>query len=165
MSRDRKDAYRAELEAQKRGSTAQLLMKCARLVNERALARVKPPPGAPAPRAAHTALFPHVPLEGGARISELATKVGISKQAVGQLVDDLEAAGVVERTPDPDDARAKRVRWTPKGKKALLSGLATLREVEDELRRAIGDRRWSALHDALGALHDHLIDEGRDGGA
>ncbi len=157
MARGRDDAYRAELEARKRESTAQLLMKCARLVNERALARVPKVSGVPAPRPAHTALFPHVPLEGGIRLSELAAKVGITKQAVGQLVDDLEASGVVERAPDPDDARAKRVRWTPKGRKALLAGLATLREVEDELRQAIGDRRWSALHDALGALHDHLV--------
>jgi DNA-binding MarR family transcriptional regulator len=145
--------YLRELVARKRASTAQLLFKCARLVNERALAAV--PAGGARPRPAHTQLFPHIALEG-TRITELADKLGITKQAVGQLVDDLVAWGLVRRVADPDDARARRVVWTAKGRRGLLEGVAQLKALERELACAIGEARFTALHDALLALHDHL---------
>jgi DNA-binding MarR family transcriptional regulator len=147
-----------ELEAKKRASTAQLLFKCARLVNERALARVAEKGGGAA-RPAHTALFPHVPLDGGIRLTELASKVGITKQAVGQLVDELEAMGLFERVPDETDARAKLVRFTARGRRELHRGLAVLAEVEEELAVAVGRAKLRALHEALLALHDHLVRE------
>jgi cation diffusion facilitator CzcD-associated flavoprotein CzcO len=132
--------YAERLAVRKRESTAQLLLKCARLVNERALASL--PHGDARVRPAHTQLFPHIAL-AGTRISELAEKLGITKQAVGQLVDDLEG---LER----------RVTWTPKGRRGLLDGLAHLQSLEAELRRAIGAARFDALHEGLLALHDHL---------
>ncbi|MCA9591617.1 MAG: winged helix DNA-binding protein, partial [Myxococcales bacterium] len=108
-----------KLEAAKRASTAQLLFKCARLLNERAIATL-PVADETRPRAAHMALFPHVDLEHGTRLTTLADKLGVSKQAVAQLVDDLEAMGVMARVPDPDDGRAKRVVFTDKGRAAML---------------------------------------------
>ncbi len=151
------DAFRAGLESARRESTAQLLMKCARLVNERALARVKEkaPRGRVSPRPAHTALFPHIALEGS-RVSEIAKRAGISKQAVSQLVDDLEAMGLVERKSDPSDARARRVVWTARGRRGLLDGLATLGALEAELESAVGAAQWQGLSAGLLALHDHL---------
>jgi DNA-binding MarR family transcriptional regulator len=149
---------REALEAAKRASTAQLLIKCARLVNERALGRLAAKLGPQAPRAAHTALLPHIPYEGGIRLSELAAKVGNSKQAVGQLVDDLEASGFLKRMADDADARAKQICFTARGRAALLSGVAILREEEAELRKAIGGKRFDALHDTLLALHDVLTE-------
>jgi DNA-binding MarR family transcriptional regulator len=146
------------LEAAKRASTAQLLFKCARLVNERALATVPTAEGEARPRPAHMALFPHIALEG-TRQSELARKLGVSKQAVGQLVGELEAMGVVERQPDPDDGRAKRVVFTERGLRSILDGLAHLRRVEAELAEAIGEDTMASLRAALLSLHDHL-DEG-----
>jgi DNA-binding MarR family transcriptional regulator len=50
----------------------------------------------------------------------------VTKQAVSQLVDDLEAMEVLERVVDPDDARARRVRFTSRGRAGLLDGLAVL---------------------------------------
>lgn len=149
---------RRAIEAAKRASTAQLLFKVARLVNEMALARVarRRPLGGATPRAAHTALLPHIPLEGGIRLSALASKVGSTKQAVGQLVDDMEEAGLVERVADAADGRAKQIRYTAQGRKALFTGIETLREVEAELAERIGAERFAALRDALLALHDAL---------
>ena len=151
-------SFPEELEAAKRASTAQLLFKCARLVNERALATLPLDAGTPRPRPAHMALFPHIDLEG-TRPSELARRVGVSKQAVGQLVDELEAMGVVERRPDPDDGRAKRVAFTDAGLRSILDGLAHLRRVEAELAEAIGEDAMGALREGLLALHDHLVEE------
>ncbi|MEZ4383746.1 MAG: MarR family transcriptional regulator [Nannocystaceae bacterium] len=148
---------RAALEAVKRASWAQLLMKCARLVNERAVARLPAPAEGPRLRAAHTALFPHIDLEG-TRLTELARRVGVSKQAVGQLVDELEASGVLERRADPDDRRAKLITFSEAAGRTLLDGMASLRETEAELAEVIGRRRADALYDALLALHDALVE-------
>jgi DNA-binding MarR family transcriptional regulator len=51
----------------------------------------------------------------GTRLTVLAQHAGMTKQAMGQIVDDLEQLGYVERTPDPEDGRAKIVRFTPAG--------------------------------------------------
>jgi len=143
-------AFRATLEAEKARSTLQLLFKAARLLNEDAIARVRDRTGQPV-RVAHTALLPHVDLEG-TRLTELARRVGVSKQAVGQLVDELEEMGQLERVPDPDDSRAKLVRFSKRGRKGLLDGLAVLGELEAELVAAVGKPRVAELHDTLAEI-------------
>jgi hypothetical protein len=47
---------------------------------------------------------------GGLRLSELVTLIGVAKQTLGDLVDDLERERLVERYPDPDHGVIKRVR-------------------------------------------------------
>ncbi len=143
-----------ELERKKRASAAQLLFKCARIVNERAIARLRAETGLPV-RVAHTLLFPHLDFEG-VRATEIAEKLGVTKQAVGQLIDELEAMGAVERVPDPKDGRAKLVRFSAKGRDGIVHGLGVLGEIERELAAAIGEQRFAALHDALLALSDSL---------
>lgn len=145
-----------EFEALKRQSVAQLLFKCARLVNERAIARVNERGTGPGLRASHTALFPHLSAEG-ARGAELAKKLGVTKQAVSQLVTELEEWGVVEQIADPQDGRAKLVRFSKKGEQAMLQGLAVLNELEAELSDKIGKRRMQELHTALLALEKALL--------
>lgn len=140
-----------QVEQAKAASVAQLLFKCARLLNEQALARIEQPEGEPRIRPAHTSLFPHVDHEG-TRLTTLAQRLGISKQAVGQLVDELEQMGALERVPDPSDGRAKLIRFPTKGEGSLLAGLAHLRELEAELGEAIGAQHMAALHEGLTAL-------------
>ncbi|XYH97743.1 MarR family winged helix-turn-helix transcriptional regulator [Sorangium sp. So ce1128] len=139
----------AELDRRKRASLGQLLLRSARLLDERAVARVAR--RAPGVRRAHTALMPYIDLEG-TRLTDLAERARVTKQAVGQVVEELEAMGVVERTPDPDDRRAKRVRFTPHGLKALLHGLGVLQELEEELTRSLGQKQMASLKKGLTAL-------------
>ncbi|WP_434044578.1 MULTISPECIES: MarR family winged helix-turn-helix transcriptional regulator [Sorangium] len=139
----------AELERRKRASLGQLLLRSARLLDERAVARVAR--GGSRVRRAHTALMPYIDLEG-TRLTDLAERARVTKQAVGQLVEELEAMGVVERTPDPDDGRAKRVRFTPYGLKALLHGLGVLQELEEELTLSLGQKQMASLKKGLTAL-------------
>ena len=54
----------------------------------------------------------------GARPSELAARLRISKQALNYLLGDLERTGYLVRQPDPDDARSKRIALTPRGRVA-----------------------------------------------
>jgi DNA-binding MarR family transcriptional regulator len=152
------EAFSQKLAADKRETTLQVLFKVARLLDERAIARVAQKQGAPRLRRSHTSLLPHLDLQG-TRITDLAERLGISKQAVSQLVDDLEALGVVAREPDPDDARARRVVFTARGRTGLLEGLAVLRALEAELARAIGREHMQALRESLLAVHDHLEQE------
>jgi MarR family transcriptional regulator, temperature-dependent positive regulator of motility len=140
----------AAIEQAKAASTLQLLFKAARLLDERAVARVRAEAAhaAAALRTAHTALFPHIDFTG-VRLTELAQKVGSSKQAVGQLVDDLEAMGVVERIADPADGRAKRIRFSRRGQEAMLHGLAVLRQMEAELAAEIGAAGMESMRAVL----------------
>lgn len=148
-----------EFEEEKRRSVAQLLFKCARLVNERAIERVNRESGPNPPlRASHTALFPHLTSEG-VRGADLAKKLGVTKQAVSQLVAELEYWGVVEQVEDPKDGRAKLVRFTAKGEQGLLQGLAVLGALERELADKIGKRRMQDLHTALLALEQALLED------
>jgi DNA-binding MarR family transcriptional regulator len=84
--------------------------------------------------------------------SELVGALGISKQAVQQVVDELSALGVVERHADPDDARARLVALTGKGRKALEESNAVKREIEARFRKALGTRRFAQLMDDLERL-------------
>ena len=139
------------LEAAKAASVAQLLFKAARLVNDRALALVRQQTGL-ALRPAHTNLFPHIDLEG-TRLTVLAKRVGISKQAVGQLVDELVAMGGLERVPDPTDRRAKLIRFpVVDGEHGIVSGLRVLGMLEADLAAQVGPEAWAGLAEGLRAV-------------
>ena len=75
----------------------------------------------------------------GSRITDVARKAGISKQAVGQLVDELQGLGYVTRVSDPTDARARLVVLTDQGRTAMFAGLAALARVEARVRHDLGD--------------------------
>lgn len=143
--------YLRELQQKKRASTAQLLFRAARLLNEWALATVQRETGNPALRAAHTSLLPHLGFTG-TRLTHLADKLGVSKQAAFQLVEELEAQGLVEKIDDPSDGRAKLIRFSKRGERAVMDGLRVLAEIERTLAATIGRERFDALHEALLAL-------------
>jgi DNA-binding MarR family transcriptional regulator len=151
-SPDNPDRFRAELERRKKDSVGQLLFRCARLFNEMALARVRDRMSGgekgPHVRASHTSLFPFIDLEG-TRLTELAARMGVSKQAAGQLVEELEQMGVLERAPDPADGRAKLVRFSARGRRGLLEGLALLRRLEGELSARMEPGDMERLHGIL----------------
>jgi DNA-binding MarR family transcriptional regulator len=85
----------------------------------------------------------------GTRLSELAQRAQITKQAMMQVVDDLESRGSVRRAPDPGDARAKVVKLTAKGLRQRAEARRAVASVESRARRHLGDRRFEALRIAL----------------
>ena len=94
-----------------------------------------------------------VPLLGGGRhASDLAETLGVSRQAVAQVVTRLELDGYLTRIADPGDARAKLVCLTPRGRAALRTMRATALAVEDEWRQRLGDERIDRFRDTLLAL-------------
>ncbi len=78
-----------------------------------------------------------LPMEG-ARLTELAAWAGMSKQAMGDLVDQCEAWGLVTRLTDPRDARARRIVFTPAGLDWLAAFQAAVAQAEAEFRSAVG---------------------------
>lgn len=87
----------------------------------------------------------------GTRPSELARRIGVSRQAVHQTIGELVAVDLLELVNDPDDGRAKLAVVTTKGERNIAAALQAFEEIETELRSRIGDRAVSALRDALEA--------------
>lgn len=90
----------------------------------------------------------------GTRLTELAEAAQVTKQTASFLVDQLERTGYVQRTPDPTDARARLVRVAARGLAARPVAEAAVAEVEREWRAHLGERRWTALRDALTRLRE-----------
>lgn len=128
-----------------------LLITCARLLDEVAQAQVNREVGAAVARPALMRLVPHLDRHG-IRPSELARRVDLTKQAVGQTLKACEAQGFVEFTADPDDGRAQLVRLTADGEAAYRYGTSVLAFLEDELGRAVGDHTLQHATDALARL-------------
>src|SRR5262245_22290250 len=79
--------------------------------------------------AAHLNVFQY-PGPQGARPSELASRLGVSKQALNYLLGELERLDYLERRPDPDDLRSKRVALTRRGTAVVRVIRDTVGEVE-----------------------------------
>src|SRR5438093_1794988 len=85
----------------------------------------------------------------GARPSELAARLRISKQALNYLLGELERLGYLERRPDPDDLRSKRVALTPRGKSAIRVIREAVGAMETTWAQQLGPRRFAQLRDVL----------------
>jgi DNA-binding MarR family transcriptional regulator len=89
----------------------------------------------------------------GARPSELAARLRISKQALNYLLGELERLGYLERLPDPDDLRSKRIALTPRGTSAIHVIREAVGEMEATWARQLGPRRFAELRSLLLDLH------------
>jgi DNA-binding MarR family transcriptional regulator len=87
--------------------------------------------------AAHIHITRHLDLPG-TRLTDLARKAGMSKQAMGDLVDQCEAWGLVTREPDPLDARARVVQFTTTGLLWLQAFREAVAQAEREFRSEVG---------------------------
>jgi DNA-binding MarR family transcriptional regulator len=89
---------------------------------------------------------------GGTRPSVLAARAGMTRPAMGELIDELETEGYVRRVPDPDDRRAKLIKPTAK----TLSRQKLAREVNERIevayRERLGDRAYRDLRRSLQEL-------------
>jgi DNA-binding MarR family transcriptional regulator len=87
--------------------------------------------------AAHIHITRHLSLQGS-RLSELAERAGMTKQAMGDLVTQCEAWGLVARTPDPLDARARRIVFTEAGLAWLRAFEQAVAQTEAEFKQEVG---------------------------
>lgn len=87
--------------------------------------------------AAHVHITRHLSLRGS-RLTELADSAGMSKQAMGDLVDQCAAWGLVQRQPDPIDKRAKRIHFTDTGLSWLQAFKEAVTQAEAEFKGLVG---------------------------
>jgi len=86
----------------------------------------------------------------------LAHHLGVDRTVMTYLLDDLEAAGLVERRPDPADRRARRVALTAAGSTRLRELKAGLHDVEDRLLGPLDDDERAVLRALLRRLATNL---------
>jgi DNA-binding MarR family transcriptional regulator len=104
-------------------------------------------------RPAHNAVFANIPPEG-IRLTDLADRAGMSKQAMSELVADLERLAYLRRNPDPRDGRAKLIEFTDRGWAAVEVALTAFDEIEADLARQVGAKRIMDLRETLTRLSD-----------
>jgi DNA-binding MarR family transcriptional regulator len=86
---------------------------------------------------AHNALFSIMGAEGE-RASSLAARAGITRQSMGEVIRDLVSLGILEMVPDPQDGRAKVVRYTEEGIRFTNQGFRHIRSLEDTFAEEFG---------------------------
>jgi DNA-binding MarR family transcriptional regulator len=98
-------------------------------------------------REGHGCVFGFIDLEHGSRLTDLADRSGLTKQAVGEAVAELELKGYVERVPDTLDGRAKIIKLTERGHEACLTGRRLFAEIEREWAERYGEERIASLRE------------------
>jgi DNA-binding MarR family transcriptional regulator len=88
----------------------------------------------------------------GTHLTALAERLNVTKQAAGQLVDDLQSKGYLQRTPDPDDRRATLIKFTDKGWRFLQDAHRIKHEIEADYSTILGEVGLNQLRDLLQQL-------------
>lgn len=99
-------------------------------------------------RPTHGCVFRFV-RDDGMRLTRLADLAHMTKQSVGEIVDDLVERGYAKRVPDPADRRAKLICLTEKGRRAQTVAFGLFAEVEARWAERHGAERMALLREAL----------------
>lgn len=102
---------------------------------------------------AHFAVFRYPPPDGR-RPSDVAADAGMTRQAMGYLLGQLEQLNYLTRTDDPDDQRSKRINLTERGYAAAQTIRQALREIEADLEAELGAEQFADLRRLLVKLND-----------
>lgn len=100
--------------------------------------------GFPGLRMAHLHVPRNLDLEG-TRVTELAIRAEMSKQSMGELVDQCEKMGLVERAPHAEDGRSKLIRFTPEGRRLIEVVERALASAEREMLALVGRKRMEEI--------------------
>jgi DNA-binding MarR family transcriptional regulator len=93
-------------------------------------------------------VMPHIP-PSGIRLTELAARANMTKQAMAELVAEIERRGYLRRTTDPADRRAKIITFTDQGWATVNLALAALAELEAEITGRLGESAVRQLRSTL----------------
>ncbi|HEY1445270.1 MAG TPA: MarR family winged helix-turn-helix transcriptional regulator [Acidimicrobiales bacterium] len=105
--------------------------------------------------AAHVGLWRYPGLEGQ-RPSQLAARVGITKQSVNDLLGHFEHHGYLVREPDSADGRVRVIRLTSKGRRLEQTIYAAAGAAQQRIADILGPRRFAQLHSSLELLTEQL---------
>ncbi len=96
-------------------------------------------------------VIPNLP-EEGLRVSELAARLRLTLQRTGQLVNELEEVGYLERVADPSDGRARRVVYAERGTRLVRDIEEITQEITGRFSEAMGRARFEVLCGLLAEL-------------
>ncbi len=101
---------------------------------------------------------PYITLAGskGARLSDIADTLGISRQAANQTANQIEAAGYLQRSPDPSDGRAKLLTRTPRANALIEQGTQQAANVQHQFAAIVGAETIAATSLTLAQLNKRL---------
>ena len=105
--------------------------------------------------AAHLNVF-QFPGPQDVRPTELAARLRITKQALNYLLGELERLDYLERHPDPDDLRSKRVAVTARGAAAIGVIREAIGELETAWAQRLGAKRFAELRALLADLNREI---------
>lgn len=86
---------------------------------------------------------------GETRAARMAENLGVSRQAMSQFLTEMVERKLLELAPDPDDKRARIVRFAPESQAIRGDAQQVLRELESELEKAVGRENLEALRQGL----------------
>ena len=93
---------------------------------------------------------------GIVRQNVLAERMGVEAMTLSGYLDRLESRGLVTRSADPADRRAKLVELTPEAEDVLVEVRVIGAAIREELTQSMGSERWNELIDMLKALREDL---------
>ena len=93
-----------------------------------------------------------VPVDRGVTVTELAERVGMTKQGIGQFVTQLVESGHLEVDIDAEDRRIRVIRRTAKGTQAARTLAARLRDLENDWAESVGPHRYAEFRSLLEEL-------------
>jgi DNA-binding MarR family transcriptional regulator len=98
----------------------------------------------------------------GMRPSDLAARMKVTKQALNYLLGDLERLGYLERHPDPDDRRSRRIALTDRGRALVPVIRGAVSRTERDWAESLGEARFAQLSELLAELNEIAAREPSD---
>ena len=139
-----------QLEDLRQEHIGRLLLRAQRAFNERALHKLRKL-GHTRLSMVHTTLLPHLDANG-TQATVVAERAGITKQAAGRVIADLEREGYVQRLPNPSDQRASMIVFTDAGRQFLVDAYHVKKEIEGEYTALLGTERMQQFRSILQEL-------------
>lgn len=99
-------------------------------------------------RPAHFALL-QFPGPHNTRPTDLAARVGLRKQALNPLINDMQNMGYLRRTSTRDDGRTRLLQLTPRGMALMRIMRETLDDIDQEMTTRLGVAAYRSFQDAL----------------
>jgi DNA-binding MarR family transcriptional regulator len=150
----RGDILLGTVEEARRRNMRQLLLRASRIVNRHVVEGLHAR-GYADLRSTHTTLLSNIDL-AGSTVTVAADRAGITKQAMGRLADELEAAGYIRVRSDPNDARARILQLTRTGKQLMLDSLEVMDALEHRYAGSLGRDRLAAVLQGLALFVEEM---------
>jgi DNA-binding MarR family transcriptional regulator len=135
-------------------SIGQQLVRAARVYSDFLFRQIKDHLDAPGFRPSHFQLFAHIPLEGTTTV-ELANKLGVSKQSMSVLINEMLEMDILLKCENPNDKRSFLIKFQMSEDGPLKSGMRLIKSFDQELADLLGKKLSHQLESKLTTVIDH----------